>query len=115
MKNTSEFHIPVKIGARKEVLPQQILMLKADQNYTEVFLLNGSKILSSTNLGTIEKRLAGNAFFRVNRSTVINTKHIIKSGPNNLILQTTKTGKSQLIKISRRRINPFLAFTNPNN
>lgn len=112
--NSSKIHVPVKIGCRMKVLPNQILMLKADQNYTHVFLLNGSKILSSTNLGTIEKRLAGNAFFRVNRSTVINTRHIIKTGRKKLEIQTTEISKPLLVKISRRRAKPFLAFTDLN-
>ncbi|AWV98286.1 LytR/AlgR family response regulator transcription factor [Arcticibacterium luteifluviistationis] len=113
--NFSKLHVPVKIGSRMKVFPNQILMLKADQNYTHVFLKNGSKILSSTTMGTIEKRLEGNDFFRVNRSTVINTRHIIKTGTKNLEIQTTKTDKPVLVKISRRRTKPFLAFTNLNN
>ncbi|SOE21064.1 LytTr DNA-binding domain-containing protein [Spirosomataceae bacterium TFI 002] len=113
--NTAKLHIPVKIGSRMEVIPNQILMLKADQNYTEVFLLNGSKILSSTTMGTIEKRLVGNVFFRVNRSTIINTRHIIKTGEKNLEIQTTEKSKPELVKISRRRAKPFLAFTSLNN
>ncbi|SOE21062.1 LytTr DNA-binding domain-containing protein [Spirosomataceae bacterium TFI 002] len=113
--NSSKIHASVKIGSRMEVFPNQILMLKADQNYTYVFLKNGSKILSSTTLGTIEKRLVGNTFFRVNRSTVVNTQHIINTGRKNLEIQTTETSKPLVIKISRRRTKPFLAFTNLNN
>ncbi|MFT4733469.1 MAG: DNA-binding LytR/AlgR family response regulator [Algoriphagus sp.] len=69
----------VKIGSRKQVASDAILMLKAVCNYTEIFLNDGSKILISTTLGTIEKRLGGFDFFRVNRSTVVNIKFIDKS------------------------------------
>ncbi|AWV98288.1 LytR/AlgR family response regulator transcription factor [Arcticibacterium luteifluviistationis] len=113
--NSSKIHVPVKIGSRMKVFPNQILMLKADQNYTYVFLKNGSKILSSTTLGTIEKRLVGNTFYRVNRSTVVNTRHIINTGRKNLEIQTTETSKPLLVKISRRRAKLFLAFTDLNN
>lgn len=112
--NSSNVHVPVKIGSRMEVLPSEILLLKADQNYTQVFLKNGTKILSSTTMGIIEKRLVGNTFFRVNRSTVVNTRHIINTGRKNLEIQTTETSKPLFVKISRRRAKPFLAFTDLN-
>ncbi len=117
MKTCPNFPKPhgnVKIGCRMEVLPNQALMLIAVQNYTHVFLKNGYKILSSTTMGTIEKGLIGNTFFRVNRSTVVNTRHIINSGRKNLEIQTTETSKPLLVKISRRRAKPFSAFTDPN-
>ncbi len=108
----------VKIGSRRQVAPSQILMLKADCNYTEIFLNDGSKFLSSTTLGTIAKRLEGFNFFRINRSTVINMKFIVRSDgfkeckPTEIRMQNVAGSFPDLMTISRRRINPFLALIN---
>ncbi|AWV96956.1 LytR/AlgR family response regulator transcription factor [Arcticibacterium luteifluviistationis] len=97
----------IHVGARKLIPPNDILMLKADVNYTEVFLMDGSKILSSTTIGTIEKRLDGFDFFRVNRSTVVNLKFLDKCSifsQKSLISVSVNQGQKKLkIAVSRRR------------
>jgi|AntRauTorckE5430_2_1112549.scaffolds.fasta_scaffold50125_2 two-component system LytT family response regulator len=66
----------VSIGSRTRVLPDEIIQLEAKQDYTVIHFKDGSSLLSSTTLGTLEKRLQSYAFFRVNRSTVINLNHL---------------------------------------
>ncbi len=72
MKN----EILVSIGSRKEIDPSNILMLKADTNYTIVYLVDGTVLMSATTLGIIEERLKGFNFYRTHRSTLINLNHI---------------------------------------
>lgn len=53
----------IHLGSRTRIMPSDILMLKADINYTIVILNDGSKIVSSTTMGIIEKRLENYHFF----------------------------------------------------
>ncbi len=62
----------IHLGSRKNISPANILMLKADTNYTIIYLDNGSKILSSTTLRKFEERLKDFQFFRPNRSIIFN-------------------------------------------
>ncbi|MCP9757103.1 LytTR family transcriptional regulator [Lacihabitans sp. CCS-44] len=66
----------IHLGSRKNIPPDRILMLKSDTNYTIIYLDDGSRILSSTTLGIIEKRLEGFDFFRTHRSTIINLRFV---------------------------------------
>ncbi|MCP9770497.1 hypothetical protein EGI22_21525 [Lacihabitans sp. LS3-19] len=108
----------IHLGSRTQLLPRKILMLKADINYTEVFLTDGTKLLSSTTMGIIEKRLEDYNFFRANRSTIINLQYLdkdetIKELCSNLLIHTGKKREAVSIKISRRRKATFLAIINP--
>jgi two-component system LytT family response regulator len=105
----------IHLGSRTILLPSKILMLKADINYTEVFLTDGTKILSSTTMGKIEKRLEGFDFFRPNRSTVVNMKYVQKPDKNkssNFLIVKTLTKGIRQITISRRRLEPFFEYIN---
>lgn len=104
----------VLLGARTSVLPNEIMKLEAQQNYTVVSFTDGSSLLSSTNLGILEERLQPYSFFRVNRSTVINLNHLklLKVRPH-----TPKGGRgarksANEIIISRRRVAAFQACLN---
>ena len=66
----------VRIGGHKKICPTSILMLKADINYTYIYFVDGSCMLSSTNIGILEKRLKECNFFRSHRSTIINLKYV---------------------------------------
>ncbi len=64
---------------RINIIPKsEILYLKSDSNYCEVFLLDGRKILCSQTLKSIEAKLKSPHFFRSHQSFVINM-HYLKS------------------------------------
>jgi DNA-binding LytR/AlgR family response regulator len=88
----------ILIGGRKKICPNSILMLKANINYTQVYLEDGSLILSSTNLGILEKRLKDFDFFRTNRSTIINLQFVAEF--------------EDKISVSRRKKTNFLKTFN---
>ncbi|MFO0358820.1 MAG: LytR/AlgR family response regulator transcription factor [Sphingobacteriaceae bacterium] len=56
----------------------EIIALKADGKYTEFYLLNGERIISSENLGEYEKMLGEGVFFRCHKSWLVNLMHIKK-------------------------------------
>ncbi|UBM60828.1 LytTR family transcriptional regulator DNA-binding domain-containing protein [Marinilongibacter aquaticus] len=90
---------PIHLGSRKRVLPQEILYLQSDINYTRVLLVSGRMIFSSTTLEIIENRLACTAdILRMNRGVVIKWNHV-KSWQNSTVELVDK----QKFLISRRR------------
>lgn len=97
----------IDIGGYEKISPTSIMMLKADANYTIIYLEDGRKILSSTTIGILEKRLKDYLFFRPNRSFIINLQFM--SGFDDY----DKTKKIRMkndtnISISRRRTAEFL-------
>jgi two-component system, LytTR family, response regulator len=57
---------------------RDIVYVKADWNYSEVFLNKGRSELITSNLGVIEKMLDPYPFFRINRSALINLNYLVK-------------------------------------
>lgn len=100
----------IHLGSRKNISPANIMMLKADINYTLIYLENGSKIMSSTTLGKIEKRLKDFQFFRPNRSIIFNLDFMAdfenktQSGSYGKILLKN----NEKIALSRRKSEAFL-------
>ncbi len=110
-----ETDILINIGGRKKISPTNIMMLKADINYTYVHLACGNILLTSTTIGIIEKRLCGFNFFRPNRSTVVNLQYLDnfeskeKTGdlPSIMLRKDTKEEPFK-ITLSRRKASNFI-------
>lgn len=85
----SKLAIPTRNGFRF-VDPGDVVMLKADNSYTEVILNNGEKLLASRILRNFEDALTNHLhFFRTHKSYLINTKYIteyIKSDGGYILL-----------------------------
>jgi two-component system LytT family response regulator len=100
----------INIGGYEKISPTNIMMLKADSNYTVIHLVDGKQILSSTNIGILEKRLKDFLFFRPNRSVIINLEFM------SAFVNKEKTGDCMRIRmkndtdisISGRRAAEFL-------
>jgi DNA-binding LytR/AlgR family response regulator len=89
----------VHVGSRKYLLPNEILHLESDLNYTQILLTSGKKILSSTTLKTIESRLLPfKNFVRINRQSIVNLDLVEKIEDQTLFLP----GERKII-FSRRR------------
>ncbi|MCK5137781.1 MAG: response regulator transcription factor [Bacteroidales bacterium] len=56
--------------------PKEIVCCIADGNYTEIVLVNERREVISSNLGSLEKDLSGNGFFRISRSGLINLHYL---------------------------------------
>jgi DNA-binding LytR/AlgR family response regulator len=100
----------VLIGGYKKISPANILLLKADTNYTITYLTDGSHFLSATTLGIMEERLKGFNFYRTHRSTLVNMQYISNyEGINldNLVPEIMMMNKIN-IPIARRKISDFL-------
>jgi two-component system LytT family response regulator len=54
----------------------EIMYCKADQNYTEVYTLNGKMVMVSKPLNVIEKLLADSIFFRIHQSCLVKLNYV---------------------------------------
>jgi DNA-binding LytR/AlgR family response regulator len=100
-------HEIIHVGGRKQVPHQQIVMLKAESNYTNIILQNGSSLIVATTLGTIAKRVTHLSFFRPNRSTVINLAYLkmFDNDDSQILMQN-----DEVITLSRRRTKRFQKY-----
>lgn len=98
--NQSNDYVAVSSLDKIELIPMaEIIFCQADGKYTNFFLLNGKKIMSSRNLGEYSTLLDSNYFFRIHHSYIINLRHISKISkkdgyfcefPNGIILPVAK-------------------------
>ena len=66
----------VHMGGRKKLLPQLIVNMDADVNYTIITMNTGQKIIVATTLKKIEAKVTEfKNFVRVNKSTILNTDY----------------------------------------
>lgn len=85
-----------------------IIFCKAEGKYTDFFLVNDKKILSSRNLGEYVAILDPNYFFRIHHSYVINIKHITKISKKDGYSCEFTNGTS--LPIAKRRQEEFTKF-----
>lgn len=57
---------------------REIVFIEADGNYTELYLTDGTTVLTSTALSTWTDRLPDAHFVRIHRSTVVDLNHIAR-------------------------------------
>ncbi len=95
--------VPVP-GGYQCCMPEDILYLKAESNYTEIFYKDGSKKLLSKTLKIIEDCLPSQTFFRIHKSYVVNVSHI-----TNIVLSTHESAVKLIgghtIPVSRDKKN----------
>lgn len=91
----------VHIGGWQEVCPQEVIVLKAEINYTTLYLKNGKKITVATPLKVLERRFASHNFLRVHRSYLINLACTKGYKTLDSSIQLTD---NQRVTVSRRKI-----------
>jgi DNA-binding LytR/AlgR family response regulator len=99
--NTQEIHI----GGRMSILPQNIILLEGDANYTKLYLLNGESLIVATTLKKLEERfMVLQNFFRSHKSHIINLNYLLdfKEDSNEITMQNHKKAL-----LSRRRRDAF--------
>ena len=76
-----------------------ILYCEAQSNYTKLYLLDGTSILSSKTLGNFEKHLSDLLFKRCHKSFLVNTDEIVHFG------EDIEMSSGARLPISRRKKN----------
>lgn len=103
----------IKVCGKKQFTTESILFLKANTNYTEIYLNDGSLFMSANTLGIYEDRLKSHSFFRPNRSIIVNLDYLTRfedcgfNGSPSLIMHNEMN-----IPISRKRLPEFLKILN---
>ncbi len=84
--------------------PGEVVYCEADGNYTFLQLTNGSRELTTQNLGTIEEMLKGASFFRASRSYLVNLKYLTRVDRKSCNCHLEYPGGSCSVKIPAQKI-----------
>ena len=108
--STETFHYTFKTKNETHyLLPESILYFESDNNYTMIHLVNGTKILISKTIKSVEEELKHSFYFRVHRSFIINSNYITKyNSLDGYVYLNEKTP----IPISDRKRKEFVRFLN---
>lgn len=86
---------------------KNILYFKASENYTEIFLDSGKKIISSKTIKRYEEKINPHIFYRVHKSFIINKhnhlKELSRHAGNFAVMSNGDN-----IPIARRRLSDFM-------
>lgn len=97
----------IHLVGKKNILPQNVIYLKAEANYSEVFFTNGESIIVSKTLKQMETRFSPFAFFRAHKSYLINLSHV--KDYKTKCISKIKLSNDVEIELSRRKRNDFLS------
>ncbi|MEN8914142.1 MAG: LytTR family DNA-binding domain-containing protein [Polaribacter sp.] len=86
---------------------QSIVYLEADGKYTVLHTDDNKKRLTSRNIGSFEKELNPNKFFRTHNKFIVNIDKILKINKTNMSCMLTNQKK---VLIAKRRIDSFYQF-----
>lgn len=86
--------------SRKKVLLKEIIMLRADINYTSIYLMSGKILIIPRTIKIFEELLSKYAFLRTHRAYLVNEHHLKEYDlPNNCV----RMSNNMTALISRRR------------
>lgn len=90
-----------------KVTHKEVVLFKADVNYTEIYLQNGECVITSKTLKELEKQFLENTnFVRTHKSFMINLAHVVSFQVNEGM--TIKLTNNEVASLSRRRKDDFL-------
>jgi DNA-binding LytR/AlgR family response regulator len=75
-------------------------------------MANGRTEIISSNLGTMQKELSKDGFFRISRSALINLDYLTQVNSKNSVCQLNGTTTIEL-KVARNRLGPLGKITKP--
>jgi DNA-binding LytR/AlgR family response regulator len=106
MKTTSITQKPsFQIVGKINIIYSEVILLKADINYTQIYLKNGAVYLVATPLKKMEIQFLNFSFFRVHKSYLINLKYVRK--PRKELKNIVKMANNHLVCVSRRKKEEF--------
>lgn len=107
-KNDLDHHLLISHGKGFKLVSQRdIIRLEADNNYTTIYLCNGSRIVASKTIKEFENKVNADWFFRTHRSHIINLFHFSEFVSDEGSYALMSDGSK--VDISRYRLEEFLA------
>ena len=92
----------VSVSGKTQIIKHnEILKIKAENQYSEIHKSDGEKILTSKSLKYWENKLESGTFMRINRSIIVNTD-FIQSDDNNKKFEISLTNSDEKLTMSRR-------------
>ncbi|SFB19136.1 two component transcriptional regulator, LytTR family [Flavobacterium swingsii] len=93
------------------IKPEDIVYIKADNSYSELYLENGKQMIVSRSIKNFEDGLKENSYFcRIHKSYLINTRFVEKYDKSNGGWITLSNKKE--LPVSSERIDAFLGLIN---
>jgi two-component system LytT family response regulator len=96
------------VGAKQDTMIHldDVMYIESDGVYSVFHMVDGTKVISSRNLGVFESRLSPYNFYRIHHSVIVNVDHIatVEKGQNPSI--RLKDGHTEL-SISQRKAKAF--------
>ena len=89
-----------------------VLYCKADGKYTEFFLQNGDKVLSSKNIGEYQNIFPKASFFRIHNSCLVNVHQILRINKKDGLYCEFKNGVD--LAVAKRKEKEFLKYLRVN-
>lgn len=106
-KLTSDDRVFVRSGKATRFLPlAKLAAIRSCENYTELLLAGGEKLLVLRSLKSWEEQLPEQTFVRVHRQTIVNLQHvrqIVRTGEDEVLFELTPPLPS--LPASRRQTN----------
>lgn len=96
----------VCLNGRRKVNPADILFMRADVNYTELFLQGGRILTVPKTLKALEKQFVPFDFFRTHKSFMVNLNYVTGYQIHEGLL--VKMEDHHYVNLSRRRKVDFL-------
>lgn len=97
----------IHVGSRTYFLPESIVMIEAELNYSLIHLTNGRKCMVSICLKRLEEKFAEvSSFSRVHRSFIVNTDYLMSVNKGQLFLK-----HNLRCLVSRRKMKNILPKT----
>ena len=97
----------VKLNSRAGYMlihPNDIVYCEADGNYTYLQMTNGTRELTTQNLGSLEELFAGSSFFRASRSYLVNLRYLARVDRKSCNCHLEYPGGSCAVRIPAQKI-----------
>ncbi len=107
-----DFFVVSSIDKIEIVKFTEVLYCKADGKYTEIFLENGTKIVSSKNIGEYQQLFPTHHFFRIHNSSLINIHHIVRINKKDGLYCELNNGID--LPVAKRKEREFLLYLREN-
>lgn len=88
-KNKAGMPLKIKIPTKQSQLlvdPSEVLYIKGDGRYSEIYLKNSKSYVVTRNIGLFENELAGSHFLRVHKSYLVNLCCITRVSNDHILL-----------------------------
>ncbi len=84
--------------------PNEVVYCEADGNYTHLQMINGSRELTTQNLGSVEHHFKGTSFFRASRSYLVNLKYLSRVDRKSCSCHLEYPGGNCTVRIPAQKI-----------